>query len=102
MHEPSYRLVLTDSKNAAKSGRYLEILGNYDSRRGDKAEIKADRVNYWISKGAQLSTTVNNLLISKKVISGKKINALPLKKPIKKEGEVEVKAPEVEATPAAV
>ena len=84
-HEPSFRLVLTDSKNSTKSGKYLENLGNYDARRGEKAEFKADRITYWMSKGAQTSPTVHNLLVSKKIVAGKKINVLPLKKPIIKE-----------------
>lgn len=84
-HQPTYRLVLSDSKNSAKSGKYLEILGNYDSRHGEKSEIKADRVSYWISVGAQVSPTVHNMLVDKKIIVGKKVNKLPLKKAIKKE-----------------
>jgi len=86
-HEPAYRLVLTDSRNSTKSGKSLEILGNYDSRHGDKAAFKAERISYWISQGAQPSDTVHNLLISKKIIEGKKVNKLPKKSPIKKEGE---------------
>ena len=86
-HEPSFRLVLTDSKNSTKSGKYLEVLGNYDARRGEKSEFKSDRVTYWMSKGAQVTPTVHNMLVSKKVIEGKKINVLPLKKAIVKESE---------------
>jgi small subunit ribosomal protein S16 len=82
-HEPSFRLVLTDSKNSTKSGKFLEILGNYDARRGEKSEFKTDRVSYWMSNGAQLSDTVHNLLIDKKMIVGKKINNLPRKTPVK-------------------
>ncbi len=96
--EPSFRLVLTDSKNSTKSGRYLEILGNYDARRGEKAEFKSDRITHWLSKGAQASDTVHNLLITKQIITGKKINTLPLKKPIVKEGS---EAPTAEAPAAA-
>ena len=66
-HEPSFRLVLTDSKNSTKSGKYLEILGNYDARRGEKSEFKAERISHWMSKGAKASDTVHNLLISKKI-----------------------------------
>lgn len=84
-HEPSYRLVLTDSKNATKSGKYVESLGSYDARRGEKSEFKADKIKAWIAKGAQLSGTVHNLLVSKKIIEGKKINVLPLKKAIVKD-----------------
>lgn len=108
-HEPAYRLVLTDSKNATKSGKYIESLGSYDARRGEKSEFKADRIKDWIGKGAQLSGTVHNLLISKKIIEGKKINVLPLKKAIVKDVPVEaapatpapapVEAAPVEATP---
>lgn len=83
-HEPTFRLVLTDSKNSTKSGKYLENLGNYDSRQGEISVFKTDRITYWMSKGAQVSHTVHNMLISKKIVTGKKINVLPLKKPIAK------------------
>lgn len=102
-HEPSFRLVLTDSKNSTKSGKYLENLGSYDARRGEKSEFKADRITYWVSKGAQLSGTVNNLLIDKKIVTGKKVNVLPLKKAIAKETNSDVPAPAPAApAPAAV
>lgn len=94
-HEPSFRLVLTDSKNSTKSGKYLEILGNYDARRGEKSEFKADRITHWVSKGAQVSGTVHNLLIDKKIITGKKVNVLPLKKAIVKETPPTEAVPEV-------
>jgi small subunit ribosomal protein S16 len=87
-HEPSFRLVLTDSKNGPKSGRYHEVLGWYDVRRDNKPEqIQTDRVKYWMGHGAQLSDTVHNFLVEHKVIEGKKINKLPRKSPIKKEGQ---------------
>ncbi|MES3004531.1 MAG: 30S ribosomal protein S16, partial [Patescibacteria group bacterium] len=111
--EPVFRLVLTDSKNSTKSGKSLEILGNYDARRGENSVFKADRISHWLSKGAQASGTVHNLLVSKKIVEGKKVNVLPLKKAIVKDVPVEAAAPApapkaeevateapVEATPA--
>ena len=95
---PTFRVVLTDSKNSTKSGKFLEILGMYDPVNNIK-EIKADRVKHWISHGAKLSQTVHNWLLDKKIISGKKINALPKKKPIKKEEKKEDKKIET-TTPA--
>jgi len=83
-NDPSFRVVLTDSKNATRSNKFKEILGSYDARHGEPV-IKGDRVNYWISVGAQPSGTVHNLLVSAKVISGKKINVLSKKSPIRKE-----------------
>ncbi len=98
-HEPSFRLVLTDSKNSTKSGKYLETLGNYDARRGEKSEFKSDRISYWMSKGAQVSGTVHNLLIDKKLTSEKKINVLPLKKAILKDAPAQAE-PVAESAPA--
>jgi len=86
-NDPSFRVVLTDSKKAANKSGFIEILGSYNARRG-KPVIQADRVKYWMSVGAKPSDTVHNLLINEKVISGKKVNVLPKKSPIKKEGAV--------------
>jgi small subunit ribosomal protein S16 len=91
---------LTDSKNSAKSGRFLEVLGNYDSRKGEKAEFKSDRISHWMSVGAQVSDTVHNLLVDKKIVAGKKLNKLP-----KKSAPVvvaEVASPATEPAPAIV
>jgi small subunit ribosomal protein S16 len=63
-------------------------------------QFKVEKIHYWISKGAKLSDTVHNFLVSKKVISGKKINALPKKKPIAKVAEAGAEAPKA-AAPAA-
>jgi len=77
VHEPVFRLVLTDSRNGPKSGKFLEILGSYDSRHSDKTEVKTDRVSHWMSHGVQLSPTVHNILVDKGIIKGKKISVLP-------------------------
>lgn len=85
-NEPTFRVVLTDSKNGPKSGKSLEVLGSYDSRRAEKAEVKMDRVKHWMSHGAKLSGTLHNLFVTRKMIPGKKVNVLPKKRPIAKEG----------------
>ena len=46
-NDPSFRAVLTDSKNSTKSGRFLEILGTYNPKMGVK-DFKNDRIKYWI------------------------------------------------------
>ncbi len=71
-NDPSFRIVVTDSKNGPKAGKFLEIVGAYDARKGTPI-INADRIKYWMSVGAQTSDTVNNLLVKYKVIAGKKI-----------------------------
>lgn len=81
---PHFRVLLTDKKNSTKSGKFLEILGSYDAGKG-KFEIKTDRVKHWLAMGARPSDTMHNFLVDQKLISGKKINVLPKKRPIKKE-----------------
>ena len=83
-HEPAYRVILADSQQGPKSGKAIENLGFYDARKNSK-QIKGERVRYWIEKGAQVSDTVHNLLISEKIIEGKKINVLPKKRPLVKD-----------------
>lgn len=99
-HDPSFRVIVTDSKRAAQSGKYLEMVGSYDPR-VDRADLKADRITHWIEHGAQVSDTVHNLLISQKIIEGKKINVLP-KKTVPKDEKKEEPAAEPAAQPVAV
>ena len=81
-NDPSFRVVLTDSKNAAKSGKFKEILGSYNPK-GGEVLFKADRVTFWMKNGAQVSDTVHNFLVHQKVIEGKKKNVLAKKSPTK-------------------
>ena len=90
-HEPTFRVVVTDSHNSTKSGRSLEVLGSYDPRKSTEV-LDAERITYWISKGAQVSDTMHNLLISKKIIEGKKVNPLPRKQPIVDEAKLKAEA----------
>ncbi|MGH7250018.1 MAG: 30S ribosomal protein S16 [Minisyncoccia bacterium] len=89
-NDPSFRAVLTDSKNSTKSGKFLEILGTYNPRAGEK-NLMTDRIKYWMSKGAKTSDTMHNFLVHDKVIEGKKINVLPKKKPTVKRKELKAK-----------
>ena len=93
-HEPTFRVVLTKQQNSTKSGNFLEILGNYDPRHNDQTQLKTERIQYWISQGAQPSDTLHNLLVREEVIKGDMKNVLPKKAPIVKEPTEEEKAAE--------
>ena len=84
-HEPVFRIVLTESKNSTKSGKYLEVLGSFDARSHERQTVDAERVKYWISQGVKPTDTLHNFFVEKKIITGKKVNVLPKKSPIKKE-----------------
>jgi small subunit ribosomal protein S16 len=86
-NDPAFRVVLTDSKNATKSGKFLEILGSYNVKSGEVL-FKGDRIKEWIKNGAQVSDTVYNFLVSQKIIDGKKKNSLSRKSPTVKRKEL--------------
>lgn len=59
--QPSYRFVVTDSRNA-RDGRSLETLGHYNPRTNPvEINVNEDRAKEWLSKGAQPSDTVDRL-----------------------------------------
>ena len=78
--QPTYRLIVSD-KTKDTAGNSLEILGNYNSRTNPKIiNLKADRIKYWLSKGAKASATVHNLLVDQKIVEGPKVKVSTIKK----------------------
>jgi len=86
-NDPAFRVVLTDSKNSAQSGKFKEVLGSYNLKK-DEVLFKADRISYWIKNGAKVSDTVHNFLVGQKLIEGKKKNVLSKKAPTQKRKEL--------------
>ena len=72
-NQPFFRIVITDKRNAPRGGDFLEVLGFFNPLTKEKA-LKKERIKYWLSVGAKTSDRVRNLLISEKVIQGKKID----------------------------
>ncbi len=81
-NKPMYRLIISE-KSKDPYGRALEILGSYNPYTKE-LKAKADRIKYWLSVGAGMSATVNNLLIENKIIKGKKVKTSKMRK--KKKG----------------
>lgn len=65
-----FRVVISE-KSRDPYGDVLEILGSYNPHSKELA-VKTERVKHWLSKGAQMTATINNLLVEKKIIDGKK------------------------------
>ncbi|NCO00083.1 30S ribosomal protein S16 [Candidatus Falkowbacteria bacterium] len=96
-----FRLIISE-KSRDPYGNVLEILGSYNPHSKDLA-VKDERIKYWLSKGAQMTATVNNLLVEKKVIEGKKVTASKAGKPsAKRQEQIKVKADKKTATETAV
>ena len=59
---PSYRIVVKE-KLSKRDGAYLENLGTYNpTREPAEIQLNAERVQYWIEKGAQPTDTVRRLI----------------------------------------
>ena len=57
-----YRLIVSDSRNATTSAA-IEEVGTYDPRQDPpKVQLNQPRIDYWVSKGANLSPTVKTLV----------------------------------------
>jgi small subunit ribosomal protein S16 len=64
---PHYRVVAIDSERP-RDGKFLELLGTFDSRGKNPVRLKADRIRHWIEKGAQPSRTLGQILKREKVL----------------------------------
>jgi small subunit ribosomal protein S16 len=59
---PAYRVVVADSRSP-RDGRFIEILGHYNPlTEPPTVKIDREKVQSWISKGAQPSNTVKKLI----------------------------------------
>lgn len=57
-----YRIVAIE-EGKRRNGRAIEILGHYNPRvKPPEIVVRNDRVNFWISKGAQITSAVKKLL----------------------------------------
>lgn len=59
-HIPLYRIVVADSRRA-RDGKYLEAIGYYNPKT-KQLTLNKERVEYWLSKGAQPTDTTKRLI----------------------------------------
>ena len=100
-NQPSFKIVVTDKRRPPRAGRFVEEVGFWNPLVKEKV-LKTERIKYWLSVGAKPSPTVFNLLISEKIIEGKKTPIHKVKKieekPIPEAPET-LKAKKTEKTP---
>src|SRR6202047_1607770 len=98
LNRPYFKVVVAD-KRSPRDGKFIEIVGTYDPKKpGMNSTLKLERIDYWISKGAQPSDTVRSLIKKNKnpEAAAKKAAAVEPKKAAKPKA-----APKTEAAPAA-
>ena len=55
--------VVVSAVNTPRDGRFIEEIGFYDPLpANEKFEVKKDRLDYWVKKGAQMTPTLKSLL----------------------------------------
>ena len=60
--QPYYRVVVIE-KERARNGRSVEVVGTYNPRTTPASvDLKRERIDYWVSKGAQCSDRVRKLI----------------------------------------
>jgi small subunit ribosomal protein S16 len=60
--QPQYRVVVIE-KDRARNGRSVEVVGTYNPRTTPTSiDLKRDRIDYWVSKGAKMSDRVSKLV----------------------------------------
>lgn len=60
--QPHYRVVVIE-KERPRNGRPVEVVGTYNPRTNPATvELKRERVDYWLSKGAQMSDRVSKIV----------------------------------------
>lgn len=96
--QPIYRLIVSD-KHKDTQAKSIEIVGSYNPITQPKQiELKKDRIEYWLSVGAQPSPTVHNLFLKEGLVKGKKEKSVFISKKratklsAKKEAEKSAKA----------
>lgn len=100
---PFYRVVAADS-HAPRDGRFIEILGRYNPRtQPSTVELDVEKIDAWISKGAQPTETVAKLLaIAKGETAAPVVGSKLSKKAQAKAADAAEKAAAAAAAPAPV
>ena len=61
-NSPVYRVVVADGRSP-RDGKFIEEIGTYQpQKKGDNVALKMDRIDHWVSVGAQPSDTVASMI----------------------------------------
>lgn len=60
-NRPFYNIIVSEKLKSIK-GKYLEKLGYFDPFNKNNFKINLEKINYWISKGADVSNKVKFII----------------------------------------
>lgn len=93
-NDAAFRMAVLPKASGPKAGKYVDLVGTYNPK--TKAmTVDGAKIKDWISKGAQVSPSLHNLLIKNGVLEGTKtakvVSKKNLEKNIKAKAEAEAK-----------
>lgn len=71
-NDPAFRIVVLEKTAGPKAGKYADLVGSYNPKT-KAVTLKPERIREWIAKGAQVSPSLNNLLVKEGVLEGAKM-----------------------------
>jgi len=77
-NDASFRMAVLEKTAGPKAGKYVDLVGTYNPKT-KQITYKADRIQDWIKKGAQVSPSLKNLLIKNGVLEGSKVAVISKK-----------------------
>ena len=93
-NDAAFRMAVLEKTAGPKAGKYVDLVGTYNPKT-KQITYKAERIQEWIAKGAQVSPSLKNLLIKNGVLSGDKVAVISkknLEKNVAKKAEEEAAA----------
>lgn len=70
-NDPAFRIAVLPKASGPKAGSYVDLVGTYNPKT-KAVTLKPDAIKDWISKGAQVSPSLHNLLVKEGVIDAPK------------------------------
>jgi small subunit ribosomal protein S16 len=77
-NDAAFRIAVLEKTSGPKAGKYVDLVGTYNPKT-KATTIQGEKVKDWVKKGAQVSPSVMNLLITNKVMEGKKTQVISKK-----------------------
>lgn len=82
-NDPAFRMLVLEKTSSPKAGTFVDQVGTYNPKT-KQFNADGEKIKGWIGKGAQVSPSLMNLLISKGILEGKKSAAVVSKKNLEK------------------
>ncbi|MEK7100714.1 MAG: 30S ribosomal protein S16 [Patescibacteria group bacterium] len=95
-NDAAFRMAVLPKASGPKAGKYVDLVGTYNPK--TKAiTVDAEKIKDWVSKGAQMSPSLHNLLVKNGTIEGTKTAKVVSKKSLEKNIKAKAEADAKEA-----